>query len=80
MRLLLKLGAGLLARFLGLLTERFAEWLFQQVSEGAEDAGESLADICSFGRWFIQDLAAQLGGRRRRLQYGDDYEQGLFEA
>lgn len=79
MRLLLKLGAGLLARFLGLLTERFAEWLFQQVSEGAEEAGESLKDLCTFGRWFIQDLAAQLSGRRR-LHCGDEYEQGLFEA
>ena len=81
MRLLLKLGAGVIARFLGLLAEHLAQWLFHEVSDGSDDTGESFADIVNFCRWFVRTLAAQLCGRSRRQfdEYGED-EPGFFGA
>lgn len=80
MRLLFKLSAGVIVKFLGLLAESFAGWLFHEVSE-AEDGGESFTDIWSFCRWFVKSLAAQLCGRRHQLdQYEDDCQPGFYGA
>ncbi len=35
MRLLLKLGTGTVARFLGMLAEHFAQWLFHELETPA---------------------------------------------
>ena len=80
MRLMLKLGAGILARFVGMFTEHFAQWLFGQISEGEDEIGESFSDLCRFFKWFMRTLAAQLGGRSRRRfdEYGDEYEPGFY--
>lgn len=81
MRLLLKLGAGVVVRFVGLLAESFATWLFHEVSE-SEDGGDSLTDIWNFCRWFVRTLAGQLCGRSRRQfdEYGEDHEPAFFGA
>jgi hypothetical protein len=82
MRLLLKLGTGVVVRFFGLLAESFAQWLFHEVSEGAEDSGESLSDIWNFCRWFVRTLAGQLCGRFRHQfdQSEEDYQPGFYGA
>jgi hypothetical protein len=82
MRLLLKLGTGVIVRFVALLAESFATWLFHEVSEGGEEAGESLTDIWNFCRWFVRTLAGQLCGRSRRQfdEYGEAYEPAFFGA
>lgn len=81
MQLLLKLGAGVLARFIGLLADHFAQWLFHEVSEGADAAAtDSLSQFLEFGQWFIKTLAAQLCGRPRHHfdGYEDEYQPGFF--
>jgi len=82
MRLLFKLGAGVIARFAGLLAEHFAQWLFHEVSEGADDSGDSLADLWNFCHWFVRTLAGQLCGRSRRQfdEYGEDQDPAFFGA
>ena len=82
MQLLLKLGAGVLARFVGMLAEHFAQWLFHEVSEGAESACESLSELMQFGRWFLRNLAGQLCGRSRRhfSGYEEDYQPDFYGA
>lgn len=82
MRLLLKLGSGVLVRFVGMIAESFALWIFHEVSEGAEDSGESLADIWSFCIWFVRRLASQLCGRGGRQfdEYGEEHEPAFFGA
>jgi len=81
MRLLLKLGSGVLVRFVGMLAESFAQWLFHEVSEGG-DGRESLTDIWEFCRWFVRTLAGQLCGRARRQfdEYEGDFHPGLYGA
>lgn len=82
MGLILKLGTGMVARFLGLLAEHLAQWLFQQVSEGADDTGYSFSQLQQFARWFLRMLAGQLGGRSRHhfSEYEEDHEPGLYGA
>lgn len=83
MRLLLKLGAGVVARFIGLLAEHFAQWLFHEVSEGAEAAADSLSEFWEFGKWFVRTLAGQLGGSRSRYhfdRYEEDYQPGFYSG
>lgn len=79
MRLLLKLGAGVVVRFVGLLAEHFAQWLFHEVSEGEGDA-DSLAGLWQFCQWFLR--MRQLCGRSRRQldEYGEEYEPAFFGA
>jgi hypothetical protein len=81
MRMLLKLGTGMLARFLGMLAEHLAQWLFHQVSEGAGDAC-SVTQLQQFARWFLKMLAGQLCGRSRHHldQYEDDLQPGFYGA
>lgn len=82
MGLLLKLATGMGARFLGLLAEHLAQWLFQQVSEGADEAAYSLSQLHQFSRWFLRMLAGQLCGRSRHQydQYEEDYQPGFYGA
>lgn len=82
MGLLLKLGTGMVARFLGLLAEHLAQWLFQQVSEGVDDTGYSLSQLQQFARWFLKMLAGQLCGRSRHhfSEYEEDHDLGLYGA
>jgi len=75
MGLLLKLGTGVVARFLGLVAEHLAQWLFNQVSEGADDTGYSLSQLRQFGRWFLRMLAGRLCGSSGR--HFSDYEEGF---
>jgi len=79
MRLLLKLGAGVVARFAGLLAEHFAQWLFYEVSEGEEGA-DSLTELWQFCQWFLRMLGGQLCGRSRRQfdEYGEEHDPGFF--
>ena len=79
MELLLKLGTGLAARFLGLVAENFALWMFNQVNEGADETADTLSQLRQFGRWFLQMLAGQLCGRsRHQFNDEDDYHPGLY--
>ena len=82
MHLLLKLGAGVLARFVGMLAEQFAQWLFHEVSEGSDDPTRSLSELCHFGRWFVRMVASQLGGRQRRQfdGYEEEYQPDFYGA
>ena len=82
MQLLWKLGIGISARFLGMLAEHFAQWVFHEVSEGAETACESLSDLLQFGRWFLKMLAGQLCGRSRpRFEgYGGEFHPDYYGA
>lgn len=82
MHLLLKLGTGVLARFIGLLAEHLAQWIFHEVSDGSDNAGNVLGNFVAFCRWFLRTLAGQLAGRasRRFDEYGEEHEPGFFGA
>lgn len=48
-------GIGVLARFLAMLAEHFAQWIFDQTSQGAEAGMDLLGGIWEFGESFIAD-------------------------
>jgi hypothetical protein len=76
----IKFSIAVLARTLGLVAEHFAQWLFHQVSEGAEYGLGFLDDVWEFGQALLRMLAEQFGGRSRRRydEYGDDLHPGLY--
>lgn len=77
----IKFTIGLAARTLGLVAEHFAQWLFHQVSSGAECGLGFLDDVWEFGQALLRMLAGQLSGRRssRRFDdYGEDLQSGLY--
>lgn len=81
MRSLVKFAFGVLARFLAQLAEQLAQWLFNDVSEGADETDSYLEELWAFATWFLRSLAAQLGGRRHNYgRYDDDYQSGLYGA
>ncbi len=81
MGLFLKLGAGFVARFIGLLAENLAVWLFNQVNDGADDT-DLLLQLRQFGRWFLRMLAGQLcsGSRHHFDAYEEDFPSGVYGA
>jgi hypothetical protein len=63
MRQLFTLGLGLLARFVALVAERFADWLLHQIRDGRDIGADLLSEVWQFWEWFLQILAGQLCGR-----------------
>jgi hypothetical protein len=76
----LKFGLGCLARLLGMVAEQWAQWLFHQVSTGAESGLDLLAESWQFCQWFLRMLAGQFSGRSRPQydDYGEEMRPGLF--
>jgi hypothetical protein len=69
----LTFGIGVVARFISLLAEQFAQWLFEEVSEGAEGVAHSFSALWDFMESFVRSLAGHLsGGSRRRFE---EYEE-----
>jgi len=66
-------GVGMIARFVGLLAEHFAQWLLHRIRDGREAGADLLAELSQFGEWFLQMLAGQLCGRP--ANHFDRYEE-----
>ena len=75
-----KFSLAMTARTIGMLAEHFAQWLFHQVSNGADAAGDFLEDVWEFCQWFLQMTAGQLCGRssRRNGSYEEEWQPGLY--
>jgi len=63
-------GISMLARFIGILAEHFAQWVLHRISDGRAD----FSDLRGFGESFWQMLAGQLCGRS--VRYEEEYEFG----
>jgi len=58
-------GVSMLARFVSLLAEQFAQSVLHRIRDGSE-AADFFADLWHFGECFLQMLAGQLCGRPLR--------------
>jgi hypothetical protein len=77
---LMTFGIGLTARFVALLAEQFAQWVFHRVSEGAEAGFDLLAELWHFCRWFLRSTAGDFCGRsgRYRSDYEEEWQPGAY--
>ena len=80
MRQLFVFGISMLARFVGLLAEQFAQWVLHRIRDGGEAGADFFAELWEFGAGFLQMLAGQLCGRpvHQSDRYEREYEPGYY--
>src|SRR5262245_43254786 len=74
----LTFGIGVAARFVSLLAEQFAQWLFQEVAEGADEVAHSFSQLWEFVQSFVRSLAGNFCRRRRRFDEFEEYQPGYY--
>jgi len=81
MSIWLRFLLGLVARALGVLLDRYAEWRFRHLGDEDDDGG-FVADLQAFGRWLMHRLSSRLTYQPKAapaVAYADDWQAELFD-
>lgn len=80
MNQLFAFSVSMVARFVGLLAEHFAQWVLHRIRDGGEASADFLAELWLFGDCFVQMLAGQLCGRpvQHIGRYEEEYEPAYY--
>jgi len=72
---------GLLAHAVGVIATTYADWLMQQIADGADASVDFWRDLKRFCRWLVRVLSEQLSGERRQHhRYEEDWRTGMYPS